>query len=205
VTEQELIPLFPLQSVLFPGGRLPLQIFEQRYLDLVSHCMKTDTGFGVCLISKGDEIMRAGTTQQVHRVGVYARIVDWDKLPNGLLGITAEGQRKFTVQECWPRDDKLLMAAVEWSAADYLGQEPIPLDDERDDLVELLKDLMAHPLVEGLGLDIDLSDQRHLAWRLAELLPVPASEKQRLLELDDTRERLQEIEMLLATVMQHGA
>ena len=137
--------------------------------------------------------MRAGTTQQVHRVGVYARIVDWDKLPNGLLGITAEGQRKFTVQECWPRDDKLLMAAVEWSAADYLGQEPIPLDDEREDLVE------------GLGLDIDLSDQRHLAWRLAELLPVPAAEKQRLLELDNTHERLQEIEMLLATVMQHGA
>ena len=170
--EQELIPLFPLQSVLFPGGRLQLQIFEQRYLDLVSHCMKTDTGFGICLISKGDEIMRAGTTQQVHRVGVYARIVDWDKLPNGLLGITAEGQRKFTVQECWPRDDKLLMAAVEWSAADYLGQEPIP---------------------------------RHLAWRLAELLPVPAAEKQRLLELDNTHERLQEIEMLLATVMQHGA
>lgn len=202
--ENELIPLFPLRSVLFPGGRLPLQIFEQRYIDLVSHCMKTESGFGVCLVTRGDEVVRAGS-QQVSRVGVYARIVDWDQLPNGLLGITVEGQRKFLVQDCWPRDDKLLMASVQWSADDFTGQEALPLTDEQQGLVELLRDLMAHPLIESLGLTMDYQDQRQLGWRLSELLPVPLHQKQKLLEIDDTAERLREIENLVVSVMRHNS
>jgi Lon protease-like protein len=204
MTESELIPLFPLRSVLFPGGRLPLQIFEQRYLDLISHCMKTDSGFGVCLLSKGDESIKAGSMQQVNRTGTYAKIVDWDKLPNGLLGITVEGVRKFRVQGCWPREDKLLMAHVQWSDQDKLDSPPIALGPDQEELVGLLRELMSHPLVEDLGLSTDLTDQRQLAWRLAELLPVPAEEKQRLLELDDTQERLREIEFLIGSVMRHA-
>jgi uncharacterized protein len=200
----ELIPLFPLRSVLFPGGRLPLQIFEQRYIDLVSHCMKTDSGFGVCLVTKGEEVIQPGTRQQVSRVGMYARIVDWDQLPNGLLGITVEGQRKFTVMDCWARDDKLLMGTVNWAAEDYLGQEALPITQEQEGLVDLLKDLMAHPLIESLGLEMDYSDQRQLGWRLAELLPVPAHHKQQLLELNNTGERLKEIENLVVSVMRHN-
>lgn len=200
----ELIPLFPLRSVLFPGGRLPLQIFEQRYIDLVSHCMKTDSGFGVCLVTKGEEVIQPGTRQQVSRVGMYARIVDWDQLPNGLLGITVEGQRKFTVMDCWARDDKLLMGTVNWAAEDYLGQEALPITQEQEGLVDLLKDLMAHPLIESLGLEMDYSDQRQLGWRLAELLPVPAHHKQQLLELNNTAERLKEIENLVVSVMRHN-
>ena len=202
--DTELIPLFPLRSVLFPGGRLPLQIFEQRYIDLVSHCMKTDSGFGVCLVTKGDEVIQPGTRQQVSRVGMYARIVDWDKLPNGLLGITVEGQRKFSVLDCWARDDKLLMGSVSWSGEDYLGQDHVPITQEQEGLVDLLRDLMAHPLIESLGLEMDYSDQRQLGWRLAELLPVPAHHKQRLLELDNTSERLREIENLVVSVMRHN-
>jgi len=203
VDKHELIPLFPLRSVLFPGGRLPLQIFEQRYLDLVSQCLRSDSGFGICLLKKGEETVRAGTSQQVHRTGTYARIVDWDKLPNGLLGITVEGTRKFRVQECWPRADKVLMATVEWADTDFVGQPAIEPSDDQAHLVDLLKDLMAHPLVENLGLEIDMRDQRQVAWRLAELLPVPADDKQRLLELDDTDERLRELENLLATVLRY--
>lgn len=203
-TEKELIPLFPLRSVLFPGGRLPLQIFEQRYIDLVSHCMKTDSGFGVCLVTKGEEVVKPGSRQQVSRVGVYARIVDWDQLPNGLLGITVEGQRKFTVVDCWSRDDKLLMASVHWCAEDFLGQEALPLSHEQDGLVDLLRDLMAHPLIESLGLTMDYQDQHQLGWRLSELLPVPVHQKQKLLEIDDTAERLREIENLVVSVMRHN-
>src|SRR5690606_1337749 len=140
--DNELIPLFPLRSVLFPGGRLPLQIFEQRYIDLVSHCMKTDSGFGVCLVTKGGEVATPGTNQQVSRTGMYARIVDWDRLPNGLLGITVEGQRKFSVIDCWAREDRLLMGAGNWEAEDYLGQEVLPITQEQEGLVDLLKDLM---------------------------------------------------------------
>lgn len=204
-TDNELIPLFPLRSVLFPGGRLPLQIFEQRYIDLVSHCMKTETGFGVCLVTKGDEVVRPGSQQQVSRVGVYARIVDWDPLPNGLLGITVEGQRKFNVVDCWARDDKLLMGSVQWALEDYVGQEPLPLSEEQDGLVDLLRDLMAHPLIESLGLEMDYQDQRQLGWRLSELLPVPVHQKQKLLEIDDTAERLREIENLVVSVMRHNS
>jgi uncharacterized protein len=204
VSEQELIALFPLRSVLFPGGRLPLQIFEQRYLDLISQSLRSDSGFGICLLSQGGEAASPGTTQQVHRTGTYAKIVDWDQLPNGLLGVTVEGRRKFRVQECWPRENRLLMASVEWTPTDYLGESPIVMGEEHEHLAELLKDLMAHPLVESLGMDTDMTDKRQLAWRLAELLPVPASDKQRLLELDDTGERLREIETLLAAVMRYG-
>lgn len=204
IKDPELIPLFPLKSVLFPGGRLPLQIFEQRYIDLVSHCMKTDTGFGVCLIRQGEETIRPGTRQQVERTGMYARIVDWDQLPNGLLGITVEGRHKFSVRDCWAREDKLLMATVQFSQEDYLGQPVMPLTDQHDGLVSLLRDLAAHPMVESLQLDIDFSDLRQLAWRLSELLPVPVHQKQQLLALDDTDERIREIENLVASVMRHA-
>jgi Lon protease-like protein len=202
--DPQLIPLFPLRSVLFPGGRLPLQIFEQRYIDLVSHCMKTDTGFGVCLISQGAEIARPGVRQQVERVGMYARIVDWDQLPSGLLGITVEGQHKFFVQDCWARDDKLLMATVQFAQEDFLGQSALPLTEEHEALVDLLRDLAAHPLIESLDLAIDFDDRRQLAWRLSELLPVPMHQKQTLLALDDTEERIREIENLVASVMHQG-
>ena len=204
ISEPELIPLFPLRSVLFPGGRLPLQIFEQRYIDLVSHCMKTDSGFGICLISQGEETVRPGVHQQVERVGTYVRIVDWDQLPNGLLGITVEGRHKFSVLDCWARDDKLLMAAVQFAAEDYLGQPALPLSEEHQSLVDLLRDLAAHPMIESLDLDIDFDDSRQLAWRLSELLPVPMHQKQQLLALNDTDERLQEIENLVASVMHQG-
>lgn len=203
VSDTELIPLFPLKSVLFPGGRVPLRIFEPRYVDLMTRCLKSESGFGICLLSEGEEVVRPGMTQRVHRVGTYANIVDWDRLPNGLLGVTAEGCRKFRVRDCWVQDDKLLMATVQWCAEDYLGQPPLPMTAEQERLLELLKDLMAHPLVESLGLNTDFSDRRHLAWRLAELLPVPLHQKQKLLELDDTAERLEEIENLIASVMRH--
>ncbi|MDP1757860.1 MAG: LON peptidase substrate-binding domain-containing protein [Pseudohongiella sp.] len=204
VEEADLIPLFPLRSVVFPGGRLSLQIFEQRYIDLVSHCMKKDTGFGVCLLLKGEELVQPGSQQQVSRVGMYCKIIDWDKLPNGLLGITVEGIRKFNVMESWVADTKLLMGSVRWEGEDFMGQAALPLSEEHDGLVDLLRDLMAHPLIEELGVTMDFTDQRQLGWRLAELLPIPVHQRQQLLEINDTSERLREIENLVVSVMQHN-
>jgi Lon protease-like protein len=205
MNQEDLIPLFPLRSVVFPGGRLSLQIFEQRYIDLVSRCMKTDSGFGVCLLLKGDELAQPGTQQQVSRVGMYCKIVDWDKLPNGLLGITVEGLRKFTVMDSWMSDNKLLMGAVRWEPEDFLGQPALPISPDQDGLVDLLRDLMAHPLIEELGVVMDFADQRQLGWRLAELLPIPVHQKQQLLEIDNTSERLRQIENLVVSVMQHNS
>ena len=204
MSDESPVPLFPLRSVLVPNGRLPLQIFEQRYLDLVSTSLKRGSGFGICLLKSGKETVTAGRRQEVHRVGCHANIVDWDQLDNGLLGVTVEGGRRFRVRDCWAREDHLLMADVEWIDEASGAEPPLPINDEQSYLVELLQDLMKHPLVESLGLDMGIQDRQQLSWRLTELLPVPMHEKQRLLEINDTDERIREVETLLAAVMRHG-
>ena len=193
----ELIALFPLKSVLFPGGRLPLQIFEQRYINLIRHAMKTDTGFGICLLKDGEEVARQGVRQEVHRVGTYARVVDWDQLPNGLLGVTVEGRHKFVVQECWTEQDQLLMGSVDYCGVDYVGEEPLAVAEEHEVLVGLLEQLVSHPVISQLGMTIDYHDLRQLSWRLSELIPLSLERKQALLELQDTYERIREIEKII--------
>src|SRR5512139_3168148 len=111
----EEIPLFPLNTVLFPGGPLPLRIFEARYLDLVKRCLREDSGFGVVLIREGVE---AGGPAQTYDVGTYARIVDFSQQPDGLLGIRAQGERRFRIVERRRARDGLNLADVEWLPAD---------------------------------------------------------------------------------------
>lgn len=202
--ELSTIPLFPLKSVLFPNGRLPMQIFEQRYLDLVSLSLRQDKGFGVCLLKEGDEVVQAGKRQQVHRVGTYARIVDWDKLPNGLLGITVEGTQKFTVHECWSDESQLLMAKVIFSDVDRIDEPVVPIDDSHDVLVTLAQQLASHPVIESLHLPLDLENLREIGWRLSELIPLSLEVKQELLELNDTHERVDRIEALIASMADQG-
>ena len=99
------IPLFPLGTVLFPSGRLPLQIFERRYVDMISKCMREGTGFGVVWIRRGSEVAEASVTNlDLGDYGTMATIVDWDQLPNGLLGITIEGTQRFHFEEVWRED-----------------------------------------------------------------------------------------------------
>src|SRR3569833_51867 len=88
------IPLFPLNTVLFPGGILPLRIFEPRYMEMVSVCMKEQSGIGVCLILSGKEVGEAATTNDV---GTFVRIIDWDQRDDGMLGITVQGEQRFRV------------------------------------------------------------------------------------------------------------
>ena len=192
------IPLFPLSLVLFPGGRLDLQIFERRYIDLVRHCMRTESGFGICLLKKGQETMKAGTQQTIHRTGTYAKIIDWDQLPNGLLGITVEGSAKFNIEDCWAADSGVLTANVEFSENDSVGKQAIPIDDDLYALSQLLQNLESHPLVEQKNLIIDYDNLWDLGWRLAELIPIEDVKKQFLLELDDPWERIENIERLVA-------
>ena len=192
------IPLFPLNIVLFPGGRFDLQIFERRYIDLVSHCMKTGTGFGICLLKSGDEINGNNLNQTVYNTGTYAKIVDWDQLESGLLGITVEGAVKFVAQDFWKEEDDVLHAAVEFSDIESIEADVIPLGDEYTALSELLRNLEDHPLVAGRNLSIDYSDLRQLGWRLSELIPLGIDVRQELLELNDPVERLSKIEKLVS-------
>ena len=192
------IPLFPLNIVLFPGGRFDLQIFERRYIDLVSHCMRTGTGFGICLLKSGDETNGNNLNQTVYNTGPYAKIVDWDQLESGLLGITVEGAVKFVAQDFWKEEDDVLHASVEFSDIESTEADVIPLGDEYTALSELLRNLEDHPLVAGRNLSIDYSDLRQLGWRLSELIPLGIDVRQELLELNDPVERLSKIEKLVS-------
>ena len=192
------IPLFPLQLVMFPGGRLDLQIFERRYIDLITQCMRTGTGFGICLLKKGMETAQAGTKQTIHRTGTYANIIDWDQLPNGLLGITVEGSAKFTIEDCWQSESGVLMAKVAFSENDSVGKQAIPIDDDFTALSQLLLNLESHPLVEQKNLIIDYDNLWDLGWRLAELIPIENGKRQDLLEMDDPWERIENIEQLVS-------
>ncbi len=195
--ERQEIPLFPLGNVLFTGGRLPLQIFEPRYLDLVGRCMKTDTGFGVVLIREGLEARRPGTGNgppTPFDVGTYARIVDFNQLANGQLGITCAGGEKFLIHRSWEEPDHLMMAEVA-----FLPEErPGAVAEEFQPLVDTLRVLAKHPMIRQLGLDIDYDDARSVSCCLAELLPLAAETKQSLLQMSLPRERLVEIRRLIA-------
>lgn len=194
--KREEIPLFPLGAVLLCGGRLPLQIFEPRYLDLVGRCMKSDAGFGVVLIRQGREARLPGDEgpPSIFDVGTYAKIVDFNTLANGRLGILCAGGDKFRIHRSWEAADKLMMAEVEFlprERAAAVGEEFRPL-------VETLRVLAKHPMIQQLALDVDYEDARSVSWRLAELLPLEAETKQSLLQMQLPRERLVEIRRLIA-------
>ena len=198
MTETQQIPLFPLRVGMFPTGRVNLQIFERRYIDLVTHCMRTSSGFGICLLKEGEEVIQEGTNQTIHRTGTYSNIIDWDQLENGLLGITVEGSAKFSIEDCWQSDSGVLQGNVQFNETDNVGRETIPLDDQYTALADLLQNLESHPLVEQKKLIIDYNNLWDLGWRLSELIPIEIEQKQQLLEIDDPWERIQSIEQLVS-------
>ena len=185
------MPLFPLGTVLFTGGHLPLRIFEPRYVDMISYCMKNHCGFGVVLIRSGSEI-RAGRGDDgpdVFRTGTEARIEDFNPLSDGALGIVARGRRKLRVAQTRLQADGLMLGDVE-----FLPEEPAaPVEERFEPLVDILKELIRHPMIEKMSLEIDFADARSIGWRLAELLPIEAEIKQSLLQMQLPRERLVEL------------
>ncbi len=185
------LPLFPLRTVLFPGGSLPLRIFEPRYLDMIKWCMRENSGFGVVLIRTGEEARVSSNAEQpdIFTVGTEARIVDFNQLSDGLLGIVGRGGTKFRVEESWEQSDHLLMGRVQ-----ALPEEPEgELTTEHEELVVVLRQLVKHPMIEKLGLDVDFDNARSVSWRLSELLPIEPEIKQSLLQMALPRERLAEL------------
>ncbi|WPC04550.1 LON peptidase substrate-binding domain-containing protein [Pseudomonas benzenivorans] len=186
------LPLFPLNTVLFPGCLLDLQIFEARYLDMISRCMKRGEGFGVVCIVEGEEVGEAAS--RFAAIGCEALIRDFQQRPNGLLGIRVEGGRRFRVQRAQVLPDQLTLAEVDW-----LEDDPQrPLLAEHADLAALLGALAEHPLVEGLGMGGAVGDQAALANQLAYLLPLAAEQKLQVLALDEPQARLQLLQAALA-------
>ncbi len=183
------IPLFPLGTVLFPDGPLPLRVFEPRYLDLVSRCLRQDSEFGVVLIVGGGDTGEVETSS----VGTLARIIDWYQGSDGILGITARGTRQFRLRGMSRQPDGLYMGEVE-----MLPEMPrVPLPEEFRPLATLLASV-----IDDLGRLYDAIEKRYddAAWvgcRLAEILPMPPADKQRCLEVTDPVELLQYLRPML--------
>jgi Lon protease-like protein len=198
MVNQSTIPLFPLGIVLFPGGKHDLQIFERRYIDMVTECMRNQTIFGICALQTGPEMRESGTKQMIHRIGTGAEIVDWNQLDNGLLSITVEGTAKFLVEKCWEADNDLLMGLVNFHDRDRFDTELVPGVEKYSRLIEVLRGLEAHPVIKEKNFDIDYADLWHLGWRLGELLPMSNVNRQKLLEIDDPVRRADAIDMMIA-------
>ena len=184
-------PLLPLNTVLFPGCILDLQIFEARYLDMVSACMRRGEGFGVVALLEGREVGEAA--RRFSTLGCEALIRDFQQRPNGLLGIRVEGGRRLRVGEVGVQADQLTLAEVSWLDE----AEDAPLLAEHADLAALLSALAEHPLVAGLSMGGVVAGQQALANQLAYLLPFSIEQKLQLLQLDAPLQRLELIQHLL--------
>ncbi len=180
----ENIPLFPLHRVLYPHGILPLTVFEPRYVDMVSECMKTNSGFGVCLIQRGTEV---GPAASCFHIGTYARIIDFSQQQNALLRIDVQGQSRFRVLSTAVRDNHLLTGDIDW----IVDEKGLPCPEEFASLQAIYLHLMKR--YESLYPDEphDGVDSSILAYRLAEFLPLDEKVRQAILEEDSISQRLE--------------
>lgn len=185
------IPLFPLTTVLFPGGQLHLRIFEPRYLELVRECSRYGTAFGVCHILEGQE---TGQSAVPAAIGTMARIKDFHREHDGLLGIIAEGGQRFRVARSRVRSDGMLRGDVEVWPDEPEQLAPVEFSLLQTILERLIETLAPHWRDAPRRIYDDAS---WLGFRLAELLPLETTEQQQMLELDDPIRRLAELRDIL--------
>jgi hypothetical protein len=187
------IPLFPLRTVLFPGGPLPLRVFEPRYLDMVSRCLREDGRFGVLLLLKGSETGSASTV----RLGTLARITDWYQGSDGILGITAIGTERFTVTRITQQENGLYVGDIEPACRD---EAMVTLPEQYRPMAELLEVILDDlgKLYEALPRHFD--DATWVGCRFAEILPMPLEQKQHCLGLTDPIARLEFVRPMLRSV-----
>jgi Lon protease-like protein len=177
------IPIFPLNTVLFPDGLLPLRVFEQRYMDMAKACLRDSTPFGVCLIKEGQEV---GAQAVPESIGTLATIVDWDMPQLGVLQIKTRGGQRFFINRYKDNGAGLLLAEVT-----LLDAEPeITLPEEHQACTTALRSLMLKAGEEHFFTPHRFDDATWVSNRLAELLPVPLPVKQMMLELSDSKMRL---------------
>lgn len=186
------VPLFPLRTVLYPGGPLPLRIFEPRYLDMVSKCIANDSPFGVLLIKSGTETGPATT----YDIGTLARIVDWYQGSDGLLGITAIGEQRFRLISSSREPDGLSIGDIEI----FASETSLTLPEEYRPLADILSGVL-----DDLGrlyetLEKKYDDAGWVGYRFAEILPITPEQKQSCLEADDPVRRLEMMRDVLDTV-----
>ncbi|MBG7620919.1 LON peptidase substrate-binding domain-containing protein [Herbaspirillum sp. AP02] len=188
------IPLFPLASTLFPEGRLPLQIFEVRYLDMIGKCIAEGSGFGVVALTAGSEVRRPGQSERFVGVGTMAHIKEWSTPSPGLMRVACLGDERFRILQAEQQKHGLWTAQVEMMEAD----RAVKIPDELGNTVQALDNLLQSVLRQGLpesevpiAAPYRLDDCGWVANRWAEMMPITVELKQSLLALDNPVLRLE--------------
>jgi Lon protease-like protein len=176
------IPIFPLSSITFPGGYMPLRIFETRYIDMVKECVKNNTGFGISLTKPNSE--------DYYNVGTYCKISDWEQMNDGLLGITIRGKSRYKIVKSEVQNDKLIRADVESMDEPKFIDVPKELMPYSDFLKNILEQ---YPKFYHDEAPKYFTESGWVGSRLAEILPMPLNEKQVILEIEDYLVRLYRI------------
>jgi Lon protease-like protein len=192
--EPRSLPLFPLRTVLFPGGLLPLKVFEQRYVEMTKACMRDDAPFGVCLITQGEEVATPdGAIPEFAAIGTLARITNFDMPQLGILHLQTQGLDRFEVQSHRVDGSGLVVGNVTSIAA----EPQHPLSDAYAPLARVLELIAARIGAQNFPADAHYDDASWVGYRLAELLPLPLSIKQRMLEVNDANVRLAALKQFL--------
>lgn len=191
------LPVFPLGLVVLPGTIQTLQIFEPRYLSMVKDCMNSESGFVITLSNdnvSGESFMSQGT---------FVDIIDFNQLPNGLLGITVKGREKVSIKSIEQLESGLHYASISPIA------EPV-VDDQAvlakfPDLINVLSQLKEHPQVKLLPLEIDMLSAESVSYQLAGLIPISPMQKQTLLEAFDSKQRMNILAKLVNKISENSA
>jgi len=184
------VPIFPLNTVLFPGGLLPLRVFEARYMDMTRDCLKRDAPFGVCLIREGSEV---GAPAVPEKIGCLAKILEWDMQQQGILNIKTRGGQRFRILEQRTGAQGLTTAEVELIPPEASAAVPA----EFASCARLLEMVVADQGKPIFAEPHAFDDASWVGYRLAEILPVPLIAKQKLLELTDSLSRLSILQRFL--------
>jgi uncharacterized protein len=189
------LPLFPLKTVLFPGGVLPIKVFEQRYIEMTKACLAENRPFGVCLITSGEEVAgHAGGAPDFANIGTLARITDWDMPQLGILHVATLGETRFQVK----RHSVAASGLVTGEVLPLAAEPARPLSDTFLPLVNLLELIATRVGPQNFPAECKYDDASWVGYRLAELLPLPLSIKQSMLEINDADVRLQVLQKFLA-------
>ena len=184
------VPIFPLNTVLFPGGLLPLRVFEARYMDMTRDCLKRDAPFGVCLIREGSEV---GAPAVPEKIGCLAKILEWDMQQQGILNIKTRGGQRFRILEQRTGAQGLTTAEVELIPPEASAAVPA----EFASCARLLEMVVADQGKPIFAEPHAFDDASWVGHRLAELLPLPPAIKQGMLEINDSEMRLSLLQKFL--------
>jgi hypothetical protein len=184
------VPIFPLNTVLFPGGLLPLRVFETRYMDMTRECLKRNEAFGVCLIQQGAEV---GAPAVPEGIGCLAKIQECDMQQQGILNLKTRGGQRFRILERETSTQGLISAGVELMEPDA----SVAVPEQFSACVRLLQMVVADQGKAVFAEPHAFDDAAWVGYRLTEILPVPLVAKQKLLELTDSLSRLSILQRFL--------